>query len=551
MLPVAPFSMITPLPTGARLGYHKHKTYTRLAALTKLSPLDIYEATEHRFAAIVTAQGQELETLSLPCGQGISQPVQILHNRAAHLHFYTASATQYCPLCLCEDSTPYHRLLWSARAIVSCTRHEVILMDECAECHSPVRVRDIIEGACRKCHAEFAQAIPRSVAGDRLGLRTQQILAGWLLGEQPPSGIEAYSLPQASAHALYRVMYGLAHAIGHADPSCGFIHQLPGGNTNLSRLGRGQLQATPINLYRVYATAIMTLMNWPGNFYSFLLGYRTRRRSGKHGRTLGRALFTELSRFYTDHLNDEWKSAEFAFIQEAFDSFLMENQASLPRLSNSARYRSSQTQADQFEYMSLAEVQATLDLARGAVIKLVSAGYLHTEENRQSDNRVVQLIRRTDVLAMATQWKERGWISTIKAAEVLGIDWKAMAILRRAELLVPVRGPEIDGFPIWVYSQDTVSACQTKLSGKITILPPDAKVEGIITIDDARYNLYGSMGSTEAFLQQALSGKYRVYLYSKQPSKPPALYFVESDVRAYRSSFRKLDVLALDLVRGA
>ena len=45
---------------------------------------------------------------------------------------------QMCPLCLSEDKEPYFRLLWRISCVSVCVKHEILLLDRCCDCQTPL-----------------------------------------------------------------------------------------------------------------------------------------------------------------------------------------------------------------------------------------------------------------------------------------------------------------------------------------------------------------------------------------------------------------------------
>lgn len=508
------------------------RTYERLAALTKIKPIDLYKATEHSLGTTVTPPGQELESIYIGDESNL-QALPIVSNRLVHLHFYTAAAAQYCPLCLREDEVRYHRLIWSARAIAACTRHEVLLVNQCVQCQGSTRIRDVAAGYCPTCKADLAHVTPHSVAGDQLGLLTQSILRTWLLGGPMPAVEEAQSLPQASTRALFRVVYGLANSAAHAATDWSFQHCMPTGNTKILFKGQRTLAATPEHMYRIFVTATKALLDWPANFYSFLSSYRDQRRDNKASRQCESGFITDLGALGGKWLLRDWQGVEFHFVQEAFTAYLVENQTKYPRLDIAARYRYNPEHANRFEFVSRKDAMRTLDLQPNPILKLLDAGYLRGTTNIQKGKLSYQLIDRADVQSLAKQWQDAGLMPNAGAANLLGIDWRQIDTLRRAGLLTPVRGPEIDGFPFWVYSYDTVNECKRWLSANATRLHMNANITTMLDVTAARASMGFKGDGVRALLQAVGSGHIRAYLYSKRLSSPPALYFDEADFRAH------------------
>jgi hypothetical protein len=513
------------------------RTYERLAALTKLDPLELYNATEHSFGTTVMPPDQEMQTIYLQESESDLQALPIVSNRHVHLHFYTAATAQYCPLCLREDATPYHRLIWSARAIAACTRHEVLLINECVVCHSNIRIRDVAVGCCPTCKADLASVSPHSVAGDQLGLLTQTTLRTWLLGGHRATGEGAQSLPNTSTRALFRVVYGLATSAWYATSDWSFQHRMPTGNTAIKVTRGATLVATPEHQYRIFATAMKALLDWPTGFYSFLSTYRDQRRdrrmeSGK-GKTDVAGFITYLGALSGKWMLRDWQGTEFDFVQEAFASYLVDNQVRFPRVDIAARHKDNPAQKNKFEYMSLREAARVLALARTHISKLLDAGFLRGETSVPAGTRTYHLVSKADVQSLAGEWKKAGLLHHAHAAKLLGVDWRHLDTLRRAGLLTPARGPKLDGFPLWIYSQEAIRKCQRWLAANTAPLPSSVDIAAVAHTTIILWFIRRGRGGIKALFQAVESGHVRAYLHSKRPSKPPMLYFDMAEIRAH------------------
>lgn len=520
----------------------KRKTYERLAVMTQLDPLELYRATEHSLSLVVTPPESELVTISLEGAYGLPQDVPLISGRVAFNHFFITSNAQYCPLCLSEDETPYHRLLWAAKCIASCTRHKVLLVSKCAECQSRIHVRYIVAGRCGKCDAELTKAPTISVATDEddVGILSQELLRAWLLGTQPSINTDRYALPQQPSRVLYRLTEGLSRAVRCAEADWDFIHAFPGCDRLLTVSPNGAIAASPEQAYRVYATAVKAMLNWPTMFFEFLMTYRHREKAC-------RALLTNLGGFYRTFLLTEWQTNDFNFVQDAFESFLAANQFNSVSLTKSPLFRSRLAGKGKLELMNVREAREELCLDVVSMRKLMMSNELSGASVMDSHGRRQRLLRRADFETLANQWRAGGWLSRPQAARLLGIHWRTIPSLMDAGLLPAIRGPKVDGFPIWIYSQDGVNACLNRLSGKIIPLSSSSatSLAGMISFKNtgimlrqARRTSASASASAAAsvpILQLVEHGKLQAYLYSSRSSKLPSLYFAEADVRAYLS----------------
>lgn len=73
--------------------------------------------------------------------------------------WFLRSKAKYCPECLAEKRI--HKFLWGLRPVSLCTRHSVVLVNECENCKHKIRINTLINGKCNYCNfnLEHADAI--------------------------------------------------------------------------------------------------------------------------------------------------------------------------------------------------------------------------------------------------------------------------------------------------------------------------------------------------------------------------------------------------------
>lgn len=72
------------------------------------------------------------------------------------------ASLRWCPRCIAEDTTPYHRLLWMIGPARRCVRHNCRLVETCPQCHRPPPVlheRSQVT-TCGFCEADLRNAEP-------------------------------------------------------------------------------------------------------------------------------------------------------------------------------------------------------------------------------------------------------------------------------------------------------------------------------------------------------------------------------------------------------
>lgn len=66
------------------------------------------------------------------------------------------SGMRFCPVCLCEDETPYYRKVWRMSFTSTCSVHKIILSDKCPECQSPCVLGNGDLYECHTCKLDLA-----------------------------------------------------------------------------------------------------------------------------------------------------------------------------------------------------------------------------------------------------------------------------------------------------------------------------------------------------------------------------------------------------------
>jgi hypothetical protein len=96
------------------------ETFLRLADLTRVSPEELYAASNHFFAPSLTLP-QQMAT-EIPWIGSTSK--SILTSNLAWGRIRSPSAAQYCPHCL--KSAAYHRLSWAPISSTICLEHNCL-----------------------------------------------------------------------------------------------------------------------------------------------------------------------------------------------------------------------------------------------------------------------------------------------------------------------------------------------------------------------------------------------------------------------------------------
>ena len=184
------------------------ETFQQLLNLTALTLDELYAASDHRFAAALAPPDQ-----AAPSMPWLENTTRLrLDRRSAQAHLRSASATQFCPLCL--KAAPYQRLSWIPRAAAICLEHRCLLTDRCAHCWKRTTVADLVNRRCSNCRADLRRARVVSIAHDSCGILAQQVIQSWFgVVDIPAKVIEGTHLPSESPVVLYHLLQLLARQL--------------------------------------------------------------------------------------------------------------------------------------------------------------------------------------------------------------------------------------------------------------------------------------------------------------------------------------------------
>ncbi len=132
-------------------------------------------------------------------------------------------ALQYCPQCLCSDSSPYFRRHWRLGFVTCCGQHRQRLLDRCPACHEPVNFQCLDRQApsitcCYQCRFDLrwaqAPALDDTPLYQRLMVLQQGLLKALI------TGCYEFASERVAPLDFLRVLYQLARLLltrKHAD----------------------------------------------------------------------------------------------------------------------------------------------------------------------------------------------------------------------------------------------------------------------------------------------------------------------------------------------
>ena len=245
--------------------------FLRLAALTTISVADLYRASAHRFAPILT-----LPATVQPEGlDADGEELPVLDGTVILGHVRPSLTAQFCPRCL-EDAV-YHRLTWTPYAIAACLEHRCLLVQQCPGCHRPVTISMVTVATCHSCGTDLRTASAQDFSGDVWALQAQELIYGWLGLAQVPD-VCTDALPDPRPAVCYGVLDVMRRLVMRSSPTWDYWHHI---SSDMTAPHRGLLELTPVEIASVYATAMKGLRGWPESLSTFLHAYRSAGTTGQ------------------------------------------------------------------------------------------------------------------------------------------------------------------------------------------------------------------------------------------------------------------------------
>ncbi|QOT76561.1 TniQ family protein [Cupriavidus basilensis] len=340
--------------------------------------------------------------------------------------YWNTRCQRYCPICLAGQR--YHRAIWGLTFGVACHEHSVWLRDDCPVCGQSVRWTGASLGKC-SCGAllETAAALP-CTENARSYVR---MLASALHPGSTTAQAVSPQVPALTIDQLLRLTWFLgAYATrkkAKAQKISGIMHL-----------------DYAINM--VEATAAM-LLNWPSGFHALLDELGTK----SDVATSGNKLSAYFGRFYHT-LYRSFPEPSFAFLREGFEHYIVNHWSGQLAKRNQ---RFSAESRESHEWISIKEAARVLRTRTTRVKELVEKGQLVGRLFSTAKGRKMGSVLRDSVNAAVA--REASLVTLLEARQILGLSKKRLHKLIAEGRLRAVRGPKVDGCPIWQFEKGTLA----------------------------------------------------------------------------------------------
>jgi len=443
--PEAPLPLID--PSTRILWLRKKADYRLLEQLLHLDRSQLYHLTLHRFAA----------RLQVPVAAEAASPDEIqylLLSQAARTRFFLpGQTTQVCPECLAEDD-PYGRLAWHCQFVTVCLTHRRFLIQQCPVCSAPIPAFRLTLTACPVCKkGDYRQARTNPKIEDSSLLSGQIWLLHQLGMDTSLSTLEAHDplpaqlrplLPWQYCDLLARFRFLLAPLL----PAPPLLQGSPAWQGRLPQLKSSVHKLSPYESATLIATFHTLFVSWPTRFVAVLEALQ----HVNHSPEAAPGITQDFGAFY-GHLVDRPEDPALAFVSEAFAEYLGK-QYTRGRVHRHLRLfrRVGVERLQERPYLSAVQASRLLSISLNTVRSLLQQSLLREAPlAKRIDSRDTHvLIERASVERLQQAWEPLLPQEHV-ATSLLGIPSDTMAGLARRGLLSPIRGPEVDHYPVALY----------------------------------------------------------------------------------------------------
>ena len=414
----------------------------------------LYDLTLHRFTPCLL----DSEDSRLSNSEEIKRPLLTQYMFQTFFHPY--SATKVCSICLTEEPA-YGRLYWSSLPVVVCLRHRVFLTDQCPVCLSPIPILRPSLSKCPSCRKGDYREAPIIHMPEDPFISLGQELILHNLGVQ--STILNTEVTETSRTPLLQLLpwqyFLLLDAfrciLGPLFPDALFLQVNADTRVLLRRRPRPQSALSLLEWTIIIATVHSLFTSWPDNFYSFLNAFPLARSEMRRKRDQQRAtgLQRDFGVFYEKWLYQRLAHPAFAFLHEAFESYLEKHYTGGEITKRLQPFKGrSRERLQERPYLTKAQTKADMGIGEDVLQALLVQGSLLCLKKPigREGKRTMFLIERRSVETLQQEWAGLLPQHTV-ARSYLGCTIRVLLMLEQASLLIPMRGPFVDGYKFRLY----------------------------------------------------------------------------------------------------
>lgn len=451
--------------------------YQFLECLLCMDEAAIYGLTLHRFALCLLDPEVPPPALS----EEVQRP--LLTRYIFQTFFRPYSAAKVCSMCLSEEPT-HGRLYWSALPVVVCLRHRMFLTDRCPACHCPIPLLRPSLATCPRCRkGDYREAAIVHMPEDPLFSLGQALILHNFGVQSAMQGVEVVDtgvtpLLQLLPWQYFLLLDAFRCILGPLLPDAPFLQVCPDSRALLQRHARPQSELSLLEWSVIIATMHSLCTSWPDNFFSFLEAFPHTRSEGRRKRDRQRAtgLHRDFGIFYEKWLYKRLAHPAFAFLREAFESYLGNHYTGGEVTKRLLAFKDKpMEQLQSRPYLTKRQTKATMGIGEDVLQALLAQGSLRFLKKPigQAGKRTMFLIEKESVETIQREWAGMLPLDSV-ARSNLGVTKRVLLEIERAGLLKSARGPQVDGYKYWLFRAADIERFSADLLGRALPAPTPA-----------------------------------------------------------------------------
>lgn len=266
-----------------------------------------------------------------------------------------------CPLCLQEQL--YIRKYWHLGFMAICSKHRAWLISICLSCGHAWKRRDVLANQCPHCQNEATVFSENLIVEDESLLEAHRYLDE-ILNQQSNSEPSHFAVDKS--HHFF-LLYGLSELVSKLSADWSYHLQHHCSTIELEFCSPKRLSN-----FLNYATAFQAIHHWPESFYRFLDQYRLR-----SGNQEQRGLNHEFGPLYSTWIKNRWADSNFAFVQEAFKTYLEMEFVPYDQFKNAEFIQKNPSVLTENNFVTLEQAAIMLNESLVGVLDFVFSGHLH------------------------------------------------------------------------------------------------------------------------------------------------------------------------------
>ena len=439
----------------------------------------IYDLTLHHFALCLLEP--DVPRSVIP--EEIQRP--LLTRYLFQTFFHPYSATKVCSVCFTEEPT-HGRLYWSALPVIVCLRHRVFLTDRCPACQSPIPLLRPSLSNCPRCQkGDYREAPIVHMPADPLFSIGQALILHNLgvqgtIGEAEVADTSITPLLRLLPWQYFLFLDAFRCILGPLFPDAPFLRVSADARVLLRRRPRPQSELSLLEWSIIIATMHSLCTSWPDHFFAFLDAFPHARSEKRRKRDGQRAtgLHRDFGLFYEKWLYQRLAHPAFAFVHEAFETYLANHYTGGEVTKRLQPFKGrSMEQLQERPYLTKAQTKTTLGIGEDVLQALLVQGSLRCLKKPigREGKRTMFLIERGSIETLQREWAGLLPLDTV-AQSYLGASKGVLLLLEQARLLVPARGPFVDGYRFRLYRATDVDRFITQFldrAVKVTCHSPE------------------------------------------------------------------------------